>query len=70
MNWNYSDARDGVPPVKKAKIDLNLQTLGVAGTTEARFYSPESQPVILPIEQGTVTVPEFGLWAVLELRRQ
>lgn len=70
VNWNYDDARDGVETVKNAKVKLNLQALGVAGTTEARFYSPGSQPVTLPIEQAAVTVPELGLWAVLELRGQ
>ena len=70
VNWNYDDARDGVETVKNAKVKLNLQALGVAGATEARFYSPGSQPVTLPIEQAAVTVPELGLWAVLELRGQ
>jgi hypothetical protein len=68
VNWHYDDTRDGVESVKNAKVMLKLQALGVAGATEARLYTPDNQPVTFPIEQAAVTVPELGLWAVLELR--
>ena len=70
VNWSYDAARDGVPPIKNVQLKLNLQTLGVAGTTQARLFAPGVQPAALPIEEATVTVPELGLWSVLELRSQ
>jgi hypothetical protein len=68
VNWNYDATRDGVQPVKDVRLGLNLQALGVAGATEAKLFAPGAPPARLPIQQATVTVPELGLWAILELR--
>ena len=68
VNWSYDAARDGVQPIKEVRLKLNLQALGVAGATEAKLFSPGAPPLSLPIQQAGVTVPELGLWAVLEVR--
>ncbi|MBI4326578.1 MAG: hypothetical protein HY674_15130 [Chloroflexi bacterium] len=68
VNWNYDAARDGVQPIRNIRLKLNLQTLGVAGATKAGLFAPGVSLVTLPIEETTVTVPELGLWSVLELR--
>ena len=68
MNWNYDATRDGVTPAKEARLTLNLAVLGVSGAMEARWFSPGVPPVALPVQRATVTVPELGLGAVLELR--
>jgi hypothetical protein len=68
VNWTYDASRDGVSPIKNARLQLDLATLGVAGAPEAKLFVPGVPSVTLPIEKATVTVPEIGLWAVLELR--
>ncbi len=70
VNWSYDAARDGVQPMKNVRLKLNLPALGVAGATEARWFAPGTQPAALPIRQESVTVPELGLRAVVELRSQ
>lgn len=70
VNWNYESSRDGVLPIKNVRLKLNLSALGVAGAFKAKLFAPGKSPVTLPIDQGTVTVPEMDLWAVLELRGQ
>ena len=68
VNWSYDAARDGVQPIKNVQLKRNLPALGVAGAAEARWFAPGTQPATLPIRQSSVTVPELGLWAVVELR--
>jgi hypothetical protein len=68
VNWDYDDARDGVRPATETRLKLDLAALGVAGATEAILHAPGMQARKLPVERGNVTVPELGLWAVLELK--
>jgi hypothetical protein len=68
VNRTYDAARDGVQPVKNARLRLNLKELGVPHATEARLFSPGNLPVTLPVQEATVTLPELGLWAVMELK--
>lgn len=68
LNWEYDFGRDAVRPLSHVRLTVNLDALGVAGATEARLFAPGTSPVTLPIQQGTLTVPELGLWAVIELR--
>ena len=49
---------------------LDLEKLGVAGATEARLFSPGARPQTLPVSQGTIVIPDAGLWSILELRGQ
>jgi hypothetical protein len=49
-------------------LRLDLAALGVAKATEAVLFSPAAQPVKLPIVDGSVTVPELGLWNIVEIR--
>jgi hypothetical protein len=68
VNWNYEAARDGVPPVHQVRLRLNLEALGVAGATEAKCHAPGVPSRTVAIEGGGVTVPEIGLWTMIEVR--
>jgi hypothetical protein len=70
VNWAYQTTGDTVQPVKDVRLKLNLAALGIAGATEARLFTPGATFVSLPIRQGSVVVPELGLWGVLELRKK
>ncbi len=67
VNWGYEAASDGVQPLKNVRLELQLEALGVAGATEATLFSPGAPPVSLPIQDRVVTVPELGLWGVVEI---
>jgi hypothetical protein len=68
LNWGYDAGKDSVPPLKNVLLDLDLEALGVAGATEADLFSPGAQPLKLPVSKRSVTVPDLGLWSVLEIR--
>lgn len=70
VNWNYDASLDDARPVKNARLKLSLAALGVPNATEARLFSPGRQPSTLPLQNGSVTVPDVGLWTVLELHGQ
>jgi hypothetical protein len=67
-NWGYDAANDGVQPLKNVLLNLELEALGVAGATEAELFSPGARPLKLPVTNRSVTVPELGLWSVVEIR--
>jgi len=67
-NWAYDAGHDSVPPLNNVRLDLDLEALGVAGATEAAWFSPGAQPLNLPVTNGSVTVPALGLWTVVEIR--
>jgi hypothetical protein len=68
LNWGYDSGADRVRPLENLRLELDLDALGVAGATEAVLFSPGAQPVKLPITNRGVTVPELGLWAMVEIR--
>jgi len=70
VNWGYQLTGDSVPALNKVRLKLNLAALGCAGTTEAKLFAPGAVPVVLAVQQSSVTVPELGLWGVLELRKK
>lgn len=67
LNCNYAPAQDDTPSVKPLRVRLNLGALGVAGARQARCHAPGQEPLTLPIQGDTVTVPELRGWAILEL---
>jgi hypothetical protein len=69
LNWGYDAGSDGVRPLKNVVLRLDLNALGVAKATEAILFPPASQPVKLPVVDGSVTVPELGLWNIVEIRK-
>jgi hypothetical protein len=68
INWAYDAARDGVSPATDVRLKLDLAALGVPRATSAQWHVPGAPPAVLPLPQGGVTVPELGLWAILELK--
>jgi hypothetical protein len=68
LNWGYDSGDDRIWPLKNLRLELDLAVPGVAGATEAVLFSPGAQPVKLPITDRGVTVPELGLWAMVEIR--
>ena len=68
VNWNYSAARDTVEPAKEVRLNLNLRVLGVPGAKRARFFAPERETVPIEVRDGALTIPEVGLWTVIEVR--
>ncbi len=68
MSGVLDSSDDRVRPLENLRLELDLDALGLAGATEAVLFSPGSQPVKLPITDRGVTVPELGLWAMVEIR--
>lgn len=68
VNRDYDPAADGIRPARNVRLKLDLQKLGVPGARLARCFAPGRETESLPLEQDAVTLPEVGLWAVLELR--
>jgi hypothetical protein len=68
LNWSYDADKDSVKPLKNVVLDLDLDALGILGATEADVFSPGAQPFKLPVTNRSVTVPELGLWTVIEIR--
>ncbi|MBP7936348.1 MAG: hypothetical protein KA354_17040 [Phycisphaerae bacterium] len=70
VNRDYDAGSDGVRPLKNVRLRADLAALGVTGAAEARWFAPDTQPRILPITQDALTIPEMGLWSVLEITRK
>lgn len=68
VNWHYDPARDEVVPLKNVRLQLDLTALGVAGADGAKAWAPGVEPKTLSLKSGALTVPEAGLWTLLELR--
>jgi hypothetical protein len=68
LNWNYSPETDAVRPIRDASLRLDLRALGVEAAKEAHLLAPEIAPKTLAIKEGAVSLPELGLWTVLEIR--
>jgi hypothetical protein len=68
VNWTYEASRDGVQPMANVRLQLDLAALGVADAKEARLHAPGAEVKRLPVQGGSVTVPELALWAMVELR--
>jgi hypothetical protein len=67
LNYNYDPERDDVVSAEKVRLQVDLKLLGVSKATTGRFIVPETEPVSLPVKDGTVEVPKLGLWGILVL---
>ncbi len=67
LNWSYDAARDDITLLKDVRLRIDMAALRVAGLGKARFFAPGQPPQTLPVTDGLVTVPELGLWGILEL---
>jgi hypothetical protein len=68
VNWTYDASQDAVQPMTNIRLQLDLAGLGVAGAKEARVYAPGIEAQRVPVQQGSVTIPEMALWVIVELR--
>lgn len=66
LNWDYDAATDTVKQQKEVRLTVQLTELGVPNATHAMAHSPGGKPLSLPIEAGIITLPELGLWTILE----
>ncbi|HEY5915200.1 MAG TPA: hypothetical protein VJA21_31795 [Verrucomicrobiae bacterium] len=67
VNWNYDATRDAVEPVKQVRLNPDLRALGVPTAQQARVFAPGAAAVTVQIKENALTVPEVGLWAIVEL---
>jgi hypothetical protein len=67
VNWRYQADRDTVEPAKEVRLQLDLAALGVPGVTHAQVLAPGKEPLSLAVQNGTLLIPEAGLWTVVEL---
>ncbi len=65
LNYQYDVKRDDVTPIANVAVQVDLQTLGVAGAATCRVLAPDAPPQTLPVDAGRVTVPQLGLWSLL-----
>ncbi len=70
VNWKYDPTRDAVEPAKNVRLNLNLQALGIPNVKAARVFAPDAEPFTVPIQDGSLTVPQVNLWSVIELKAQ
>lgn len=70
LNRDYDPARDTVRPAQNVGLRLDLAALGVPGAGSARVFAPGAAVRELPLEQGGATLPEVGLWTVVEVREK
>jgi hypothetical protein len=67
LNWHYDSAEDDVKPVRNAIIKLQLEKLGRPDAPAVTVHAPGRAPGKAEIVNGAVTIPEAGLWTILEL---
>jgi hypothetical protein len=70
VNWNYDVARDGVEPARDVRLQPDFGALGLKGAKRATILAPGRQPGAVEIANGTLMVPEVGLWAIIEIRAE
>ncbi len=67
VHWGYDAEPDGVEPLRDVKLIVGADKLGLPGATAATVYSPGKPPKDVELKDGTVLLPEVGLWTVLRL---
>jgi hypothetical protein len=70
LNADYRDASDRVEPRRGLRLVVDLDKLGVGGVKSATGWSPSGKPVKIPVQGGTLAIPELQLWTVLEFRKE
>ena len=70
VNWKYEPDRDTVQPAKDVRLTLDLKALGVPGAKTARVLTPQKGAASVSIADGTLVVPEVGLWSVVEVKAE
>jgi hypothetical protein len=68
VNYAYDAARDDVSPQQNVRVTMNLRSLGIPGARSCRLVRPDRPDAKLPMADGTVTVPELDLWAILQIQ--
>lgn len=70
INYNYEPARDDVATRRDVCVAIDPASLGVPGVRSCRWVTPGAErPVSLPVQDGTIVVPQLGLWGLLVLER-
>ncbi len=68
VNFAYDADRDDVTPQRNVRVTIDLRALGVRGARSCRLVRPEAPDATLRIVNGAVTVPELGLWAIVQVK--
>lgn len=68
VNYAYEPERDEFRTQRNVRLTLDLQTLGVPKAGKCRIVRPDGPEAVADVRGGACTVPELGLWAVLEVR--
>ena len=69
LNWAYDAATDRAEPIRNVRLRVNLAALNLNGATGATLFAPGQPPQRRQIVEGTLTVPELDLWALVEIRK-
>jgi hypothetical protein len=70
LNVGYESSHDVVRPLKSVTLKLDLPTLGLAGASRARWFSPGEETRLLSIQAGQVTIPHLTLWGILQVENR
>jgi hypothetical protein len=69
LNWAYDATGDRVEPIRALRLRVDLAALNLRGATRATLFAPGQASQRLQMTDGTLTVPELGFWAVVEIRK-
>lgn len=71
LNRNYDGKADRVVPQEELTLRLRRDLFRNREFTEATLHAPRAEPVSLDVhsdgDHTTVTIPELGLWGIVEL---
>lgn len=70
LNRDYDPDADDVRPLRNVTVIFGPAAGGLADGDRCTLFAPGSEPVELPVSDHRVTVPELGLWAVLQWETQ
>ena len=67
VNWAYSPDRDTIETAKDVRLTLNLSALGIPDAKRATVFAPDRPTLKIEITDGSLVIPQLGLWAVVEI---
>jgi hypothetical protein len=65
LNRGYDPDRDEVRHLTDVELLVDLAALGVASSTRARVFSPETAPFEVLVSEGQLVLPAVGLWTIV-----
>jgi hypothetical protein len=67
LNLACEPARDAVRPLYDLELRVDVDALGVPGSSSARVLSAVAAPIRLVVRDGRLVFPDVGLWTLVVL---